>query len=699
MSLQLLPGRPYPQGASYDGSGVNFAIYSENADAIDLCIFDEAGAEVRLPLRERTAFVWHGYVPYLRPGTRYGFRVHGPYDPKRGHRFNPHKLVLDPYAHAVEGIVDVRAPIFGFSSDDPSAPDNRDDAWGVPRAIVCGEEFDWEDDAPPLRPWSETIVYEGHVKGLTKLHPLVPPLHRGTYLGLSSPHVIDHLRSIGVTAVELLPVHEHSDEIALIKRGKTNYWGYSTLSYFAPSQRFASLPGAQVREFKHMVKALHRGGIEVLLDVVYNHTCEGDHLGPTLSLRGIDNRVYYRLQKEDASRYEDFTGCGNTLEMRHPQALRMVMDSLRYWVTEMHVDGFRFDLASSLGRGEGAISRLGTFFDIVFQDPVLSRVKLIAEPWDLGKDGYQVGNFPVNWTEWNGRYRDTVRRFWRGDGGQRADLGFRLTGSADLYGDDGRHPGASINFVTAHDGFTLHDLVAYLRKHNEENGENNRDGSDDNASVNFGVEGETDDEGVRAARRKQVRNFLAMLFFSQGVPMIRAGDEIDRTQRGNNNAYCQDNEISWLSWDLAPHQEELLEFVRKLALLRRTHPVFQRKTFFRGAKVRGVLKDIAWYEADGRELTGADWSESERRTVGLLLSGLGLEQRGPEGQALEDDSFFLAINGSAAAVDFHVPWLGAPWHVLVDTESPKIPQLRKIGEGEKLGLTPRSLALLRLPRV
>ncbi|CAN5818425.1 hypothetical protein BH09MYX1_BH09MYX1_12000 [soil metagenome] len=448
-----------------------------------------------------------------------------------------------------------------------------------------------------------------------------------------------------------------------------------------------------------MVKALHRGGIEVLLDVVYNHSCEGDHLGPTLSLRGVDNEVYYRLLPNDRARYEDFTGCGNTLDTRNPQTLRLVMDSLRYWVTEMRVDGFRFDLASALGRDHGSVSRLGTFFDIVFQDPVLSRVKLIAEPWDLGKDGYQVGDFPVNWTEWNGRYRDTIRRFWRGDRSHRGDLGFRLTGSADLYGDDGRHPGASINFVTAHDGFTLRDLASYEKKHNEANGEENRDGTDDNASVNFGVEGETDDEPITAARRKQERNFLAMLFFSQGVPMIAAGDELARTQGGNNNAYCQDNAVSWLSWELSPEQTELLEFVRKLALLRRTHPVFQRKTFFRGAKVRGTLKDIAWYEEDGREMVGADWNESERRTLGLLLSGDGLEQRGPEGQALEDDSFFLAINGSAAAVQFTVPWLGAPWHVLVDTVSAKIPQLRKLVEKKLLALAPRTVVLLRLPRV
>ncbi len=703
MSFELLPGRPYPQGATFDGAGVNFAIYSENAEAVELCLFDEAGAETRLRLRERTAFVWHGYVPYLRPGARYGFRVHGPWAPARGHRFNPAKLLLDPCARAVDGTVEPRAPIFGHADDAQDTRDERDDAWGVPRAIVCGDEFDWEDDTPPLRAWSDTIVYEAHVKGLTKLAPLVPPLHRGTYLGLASPHVIDHLRSIGVTAIELMPVHEHADEIGLSRRDKTNYWGYSTLSFFAPSQRFAATPGAQVREFKQMVKALHRGGIEVLLDVVYNHTCEGDHLGPTLSLRGVDNRVYYRLFKEDLSRYEDFTGCGNTLDMRHPQTLRLVMDSLRYWVTEMHVDGFRFDLASALGRSEGAIARLGTFFDIVFQDPVLSRVKLVAEPWDLGKGGYQVGNFPVNWTEWNGRYRDTVRRFWRGDAAQRADLGFRLTGSADLYGDDGRHPGASINFVTAHDGFTLRDLVSYERKHNEENGEQNRDGTDDNASTNFGVEGETDDPSVRAARAKQVRNFLAMLFLSQGVPMLTAGDELGRTQRGNNNAYCQDNALSWLDWALDDEKSALLEFVRKLALLRRTHPVFQRKTFFRGAKLKGVLKDIAWYEADGREMTGADWNERERRTLGLLLSGDGLDQRGPEGQALEDDSFFLAINGSASEATFTIPLLPGPehgpWHVLVDTESAKIPQMRKLAPKESLRVGPRSLVLLRLPRV
>ena len=695
----ILAGRPYPQGASFDGGGVNFAIYSEHAHRVDVCIFDEVGIEHQYRLRERTAFVWHGYLPGLRPGARYGFRVHGPYEPAQGHRFNPKKLLVDPYARAVEGTVDAKAPVLGFGATDKVA-DVRDDAWGVPRSIVCGEPFDWGDDAPPLRPWSETMIYEAHVKGLTKLHPMVQPEHRGTYLGLVSPHVIDHPRSLGVTAIELLPVHEHSDEVSIVARGKTNYWGYATLSFFAPSQRFASRPGAQEREFKEMVRALHRGGIEVILDVVYNHTCEGDRLGPTLSLRGVDNRVYYRLKPSDLAEYEDVTGCGNTLDMRNPQVLRLIMDSLRYWVREMHVDGFRFDLASALGREEGAMSRLSTFFDIVFQDPVLSRVKLIAEPWDLGEGGYQVGNFPVNWTEWNGRYRDVIRHVWRGDEGQRPELGYRLTGSADLFADDGRHPGASINFVTAHDGFTLRDLVTYAHKHNEANGEENRDGTSDNSSENFGIEGETDDLDVRELRARHVRNFLVTLFFSQGVPMLTAGDELGRTQRGNNNAYCQDNALSWVDWNLDEERNETLDFVRKLALLRRTHLVFQRRSFFRGAKVKGGdLKDIAWFEPDGTEMVNGHWDDASRCAIGLLLSGDGLIERGPTGQILEDDTFFLALNPEPKPMLFVLPKLAHAWEVLVDTRSAKVPAMRTLEPGESLLLLERSCALLRMPRI
>jgi isoamylase len=699
--MRVLPGRPFPQGATWDGEGTNFALYSENATAVTLCIFDELGAETRLPLEERTAFVWHGYVPEVRPGTRYGYRIAGPYDPKRGHRFNPQKLVVDPYAHALDGKVDPRAPIFGFDADDPEEPDDRDDAWGVPKSIVVDRRFDWEGDTLPKTPWSETVIYELHVKGISKQHPLVVRELRGTYAGLASEPIVSHLVSLGVTAVELMPVHECMDESHLLRRGAPNYWGYSTLGYFAPDQRFAHRPGGQVVEFKQMVRTLHRAGIEVLLDVVYNHTCEGDHTGPTVSLRGIDNAVYYRLRPGERDLYEDFTGCGNTLDMMHPQSLKLVMDSLRYWVTEMHVDGFRFDLASALGREEGAMSRLSTFFDIIYQDPVLSTVKLVAEPWDVGEGGYQVGNFPVNWTEWNGKYRDTVRRFWRGDKGQLADLGYRLTGSSDLFGDDGRHPGASVNFVTAHDGFTMRDLVSYEKKHNEGNGENNQDGSDDPTSFNCGVEGDTRDEGVLVLRARQVRNFFATLLLSQGVPMIESGDEVGKTQRGNNNAYVQDNPISWLDWELPPDARELEEFVRKLVHFRRAHPAFQRKTFFRGERVRGISRDIVWLTEAGVELTGEDWRDPARRAVGLLLAGDELEGRSDLGHPLLDDTFYLALNASDGSVDFVVPEADAPdvpWDVVVDTATSKIPVMRRVRPRERLALVTKSFVLLRRPR-
>ncbi len=698
---RVLPGKAYPQGAVWDGGGVNFALYSEHAERVELCLFDDEGVETRLPLEERTAFVWHGYVPDLWPGQRYGYRVHGPYDPARGHRFNPNKLVVDPYALAIDGDFDYDAPIFGFDEAHEAAPDLRDSARGVPRSVVVDTRFDWHDDAPPDIAWSETVIYELHVKGMTQAHSAIPPSLRGSYLGLASPQVLEHLRALGVTAIELMPVHHHMDEPALARRGMHNYWGYSTLGYFAPDQRFATGRGHQVHEFKEMVRRIHAAGLEVLLDVVYNHSCEGDHLGPTVSLRGIDNAVYYHLRASDPSRYDDFTGCGNTLNMMHPQTLKMVMDSLRYWVTEMHVDGFRFDLASALGREGAAMSRMATFFDIVFQDPVLSRVKLIAEPWDVGDDGYQVGNFPVSWTEWNGRYRDTVRRFWRGEPGHVADLGYRLTGSADLFGSDGRHPSASINFITAHDGFTLRDLVSYRHKHNEQNGEQNRDGTNDNASDNYGVEGETDDQEVLAVRARQVRNFFATLLFSQGVPMITAGDEVGRSQRGNNNAYCQDNELSWMNWELTPGKEELLAFVSKLVLLRRSHPIFQRHTFFRGERAAGTeLKDIAWFTPRGTEMTAGDWAEPEHHTIGLLLSGDGVGARSPQGQVLEDDTFFLALNAGLRSVDFVVPPIGGePWEVLVDTASAKVPAMRRIFGGSQLPLVGRSVALLRRPRV
>jgi isoamylase len=684
-----MPGRPFPQGATWDGEGTNFALYSENATGVFLCLFDELGVETQVRLPERTAFVWHGYLPRVGPGQRYGFRVEGPHAPERGHRFNPRKLLVDPYAHSIEGKADTRAPMF---------QDDRDDAWGVPKSVVVDRRFDWEGDLKPNVPWSETVIYELHVKGVSKLHGQVPRELRGTYLGLASEPIISHLVSLGVTTVELMPVHEHMDEPPLQKRNMTNYWGYSTLGFFAPEQRYASKLGRQVREFKEMVRALHHAGLEVLVDVVYNHTCEGDHEGPIVCLRGIDNSVYYRLKKDHLDLYEDFTGCGNTLNMMHPQALKLVMDSLRYWATEMHVDGFRFDLASALGRELGAMSRMSTFFDIIYQDPVLSRVKLVAEPWDVGEGGYQVGNFPIQWTEWNGKYRDTVRRFWRGDPAQIADLGYRLTGSSDLFQDDGRHPGASINFVTAHDGFTMRDLVSFEKKHNEGNGEDNHDGASDNASFNCGVEGDSQDPRVVELRARHVRNFFATLLLSQGVPMIESGDEIGRTQQGNNNAYVQDNPISWLEWELFPEQRELLDFVRKLILLRRAHPAFQRTTFFRGARGHGSVRDIVWYTQAGVEMTAADWSDPARRAVGLLLAGNAIDAKTDLGDPLSDDTFFLALNASESSVGFVIPGSGtSPWEVVVDTATSRIPVMRRLAANDSLVLVAKSLVLLRKP--
>ena len=602
---RLKPGRSHPLGATLDPAGVNFAVFSRNATRLELCLFNELGEEERLPMRAGAAHVWHLYVEGAGNGQRYGYRAHGPYEPARGHRFNAYKLLVDPYARALAGKVDYRAPVAGYAPPVPGEKasdlvlDVRDDAWGVPRSVVVDPSFDWEGDQPPEIPWPDTVLYELQVKSFTRRHKLVPSELRGTYLGVASDATIAHLKSIGVTAVELMPVHEATDEISVARRGMTNYWGYSTLGFFAPDQRFSTRPadhGSQVREFKEMVEAAPpRAGSEVVLDVVYNHTCEGDRFGPTLSFRGLDNAAYYRLAPDDLGRYVDFSGCGNTLNVTEPQTLKLIMDSLRYWVLEMHVDGFRFDLAPTLARDLEHMDKLSAFFDIIHQDPVLSVVKLIAEPWDLGTQGYQVGNFPVLWSEWNGRYRDTVRRFWLGDRSRVGDLGYRLTGSSDLYGDDGRRPHASINFITAHDGMTLRDLVSYSKKHNEANGERNEDGTTDDASFNFGVEGETSDPEILRARARQQRNLLATLLVSQGVPMIYSGDEIGRTQRGNNNAYVQDNLVSWLDWDLDPPRRELLAFVQRLAALRRAHPSFRRRAFLRGEPIgRTSMKDATW---------------------------------------------------------------------------------------------------------
>ena len=683
MTTTLRPGRHAPLGATFDGEGVNFAVYSENASGMDLCLFDENGRETKIPLFEQTMHVWHGYVPGLRPGQRYGFRAHGDYDPKRGRRFNRHKLLVDPYARAIDGKVDYTQPVFSYAGspfpgfggtkDPPAeeAADLRDDAKGIPKSVVVDERFDWEGDRHPRIPWADTVLYEAHLKGTSMLHPDVPTKIRGTYLGFGSMPIIDHLRRLGVTTVELLPIHEANDEWSVASRGKQNYWGYSTLGFLAPDQRFASVRGAQVVEMKQMVKALHRANIEVVLDVVYNHTGEGDHLGPTLSLRGLDNETYYRLRPNERSRYEDYTGCGNSLNMLHPQTLKLIMDSLRYWVTEMHIDGFRFDLASTLAREQGdGVDRLSAFFDIIHQDPILSNVKLIAEPWDLGHGGYQVGNFPVLWTEWNGRYRDAVRQFWTGASWTLGEMGYRLTGSSDLYEDDGRRPHASINFITAHDGFTLRDLVTYEKKRNEANGEGNRDGWDDNKAWNCGVEGETDDEKINALRLRQQKNFLLTLIISQGVPMITAGDEMGKTQRGNNNPFVQDNEVSWLDWDLDEARTGLLELVRDIVAFRRRHPVFRRPRFLRGRHIAGSeLPDIAWFHPEGREMKAEDWQSPERATIGLLLAGDALDWRDARGEPVIDDSFLVLLNGSRDTVPFKLPpmeW-GRRWAKRIDT--------------------------------
>ncbi len=702
MSFSLRPGRPGPLGATFDGHGVNFALFSENARAVTLCLFDAEGREERILLRERTAYVFHGYVPGILPGQRYGYRVDGRYEPAAGHWFNPQKLVLDPYARAVLGKVDHRGPVRAFAGrPEEQRKDEHDDAPFVPRAIVVQDDFDWGNVPRPDVPWPDAVVYEAHVKGFTKTHPDIPEAIRGTYLGLAHPAAIAHLKGLGVTTLELLPVHECATEAPVALRGMTNYWGYSTLGFFAPDQRFASRPGEQVTEWKQMVRALHAAGIEVVLDVVYNHTCEGDLLGPSISLRGIDNRTYYRLKPQNPLLYEDYSGCGNALNMLHPQVLKLIMDSLRYWVTVMGVDGFRFDLASTLAREAASVDKLSAFFDIVHQDPILSNVKLIAEPWDLGEGGYQVGNFPILWTEWNGRYRDTTRRFWCADAGQIGDLGFRLTGSSDLYEDDGRHPHASINFITAHDGFTIRDLVSYQKKRNQSNGEDNRDGSDDNASWNCGVEGETADPAVNELRRRQQRNLLATLLLSQGVPMITSGDEMGKTQGGNNNPYCQDNEISWLDWRLDDARRAQLAWTSDLVALRAREPVFRRRQFLRGERVAGSLsKDIAWFRCDGAEMSLTDWQKPERAAIALLLAGDALGWMDDAGHEVVGDSFLLVMNASAAEIVFRVPaaeW-GESWEIVFDTKEETFPPLAKVTilePGDNRALVPHSVILLR----
>jgi isoamylase len=706
---EVWPGSPTPLGAHWDGTGTNFALWSAGANAVDLCLFDDDGAEHRHRLQETTHQVWHGRLPGIAPGQRYGYRVHGGYDPGSGSRYNPAKLLLDPYARAVDGDLTLHPALFGYVESAPEGgraealADPRDSAPYVPRGVVVHDSFPWDGDRPPATQWSDTVIYEVHVKGATMRHPDVPPALRGTYAGLAHPAFVAHLQALGVTAVELLPVHHFVSEPHLLRRGLTNYWGYNTLGYFAPHAAYSSVGsgGRQVTEFKAMVKALHAAGIEVILDVVYNHTAEGDHTGPTLSFKGIDNGGYYRLAGDDPSRYTDYTGCGNTLDVRRPAVLGLLMDSLRYWVTEMHVDGFRFDLASALARSMHDVDRLSAFFDVVHQDPVVSQVKLIAEPWDVGEGGYQVGNFPPLWTEWNGKYRDTVRDVWSGAHVGVRDLAYRLTGSSDLYRSDGRRPFASINFVTAHDGFTLADLVTYQRKRNEANGEDNRDGESHNRNWNCGVEGPTDDPEVRELRARQVRNHLATLLLSTGVPMLTAGDELGRTQEGNNNAYCQDNEISWIDWGAV--DEDLLAFVARVVDLRRSSPVLRQQAFFEGHEIPGTggTRDLAWFAPGGEQLTTADWFDTGLQTVGMYLDGRGIRHRDERGRPVQDDSYLLQVHAGPEPVTVRLP--GSPWsdgyEFVVSTEfatgAPPRPAIVAPGP---LEMPARSLALLRVLR-
>ncbi len=682
---KLLPGKPYPQGATWDGVGVNFSIYSEGATGVELCLFDKDNHEAAesYQLRETTGSVWHGYLPGVKMGQLYGYRLCGPYNPDQGQRFNCHKLLIDPYARALSGTVNWDAPVFGYKpGGDDSVIDDQDSAWGVPKSVVTASHFDWENDRPPGIPFHDSIIYEAHVKGMTARCPDVPEELRGTYAGLAFPTTIDYLKKLGITAVELMPVHAFLDDEYLVRKGLRNYWGYNTINFFSPEARYSSSGdrGEQVGEFKSMVKNLHRAGIEVILDVVYNHTAEGNHLGPTLSFKGIDNPVYYRLT-ENLRYCMDYTGTGNTLNVRHPQVLKLVMDSLRYWVLEMHVDGFRFDLAAALARELHEVDRLSSFFDIINQDPVISQVKLIAEPWDVGEGGYQVGKFPALWAEWNGKYRDTVRRYWKGDPGQLAELGYRLTGSSDLYQRDGRHPAASVNFITAHDGFTMFDLVSYDQKHNENNGEENRDGADDNHSWNHGAEGPTDDPAVIQLRQRQIRNFLVTLLFSQGVPMICGGDEIGRTQNGNNNGYAQDNETSWYNWQLDDQRKSILLLTQKLIAFRKEHPNLHRRKFFQDrpidpSRVPGVeiaggrVQDISWLRPDGLEMTEEEWHSPWIRALGLRLSGEVLDDVNGVGEPIRDDTFLLLINSHHEDLQFKLPSVSHReicWELCFDT--------------------------------
>ena len=703
--MQPWPGSPYPLGATYDGAGTNFALFSEVAERVELCLFDESGAETRVRLPEVDGFVHHGYLLNVNPGQRYGYRVHGPHDPARGLRCNPNKLLLDPYAKAVTGTVDWDQSLFGYQFDNPDERNEADSAGHTMLGVVVNPFFDWAHDRSPNIPYNETVIYEAHVRGLTMRHPDIPEELRGTYAGLAHPVMIDYLNTLGVTAVELMPVHQFLHDHGLTERGLRNYWGYNTFAYFAPHDDYATVsgPGSQVQEFKAMVRALHEAGIEVILDVVYNHTAEGNQLGPTLSMRGIDNEAYYRLVEDDKRFYMDYTGTGNSLNVRSPHTLQLIMDSLRYWVLEMHVDGFRFDLAATLAREFYDVDRLSTFFDLVQQDPVISQVKLIAEPWDVGPGGYQVGNFPPLWTEWNGQFRDTVRDFWRGEHATLGEFASRITGSSDLYQDDGRRPYASINFVTAHDGFTLNDLVSYNDKHNEANGEDSRDGANDNRSWNCGAEGPTDDDKVNQLRARQRRNLMATLLLSQGVPMLLHGDELGRTQHGNNNAYCQDNELSWVDWSLLAENGELVDFTSAVVDLRHSHPVFRRRRFFAGRPIRKgeELRDIAWFTPSGEEMSEQDWESGFGRSIMVFLNGDGIGDLDRRGERVRDDSFLLCFNAHDDDIDMSMPanGYGREWTVVLDTYTGAVANGEGPGasftEGGVLTVPSRSLIVLQ----
>ena len=686
--MRVLPGSPSPVGATWDGKGVNFAIYSENATGVVLCLLD-GDKEECIPLRERTGFVWHGYLPGVQPGQEYGFRVDGPWEPEKGLRFNKRNLLMDPYAKALADLTDWDKGVFSYdmASGDDLKPQEADQR-GAPRAVVIDQSFDWEDDRPPAIPFHKSIFYEVHVRGATITHPEVPENLRGTFGGLATEPMIRHFKELGITAVELLPIHAYVDDKFLLDKGLKNYWGYNSIAFFAahPLYREKNIAGAGIRELKETVKKLHRAGIEVILDVVYNHTAEGNHMGPTFSLKGIDNPTYYRLVADEPRHYFDYTGTGNSLNVRHPQTLQLIMDSLRYWIAECHIDGFRFDLASALARSLHDVDQLSSFFTVIRQDPVISRVKLIAEPWDVGDGGYQVGNFPTGWAEWNGKYRDSIRSFWRGLGANAAEIGYRLTGSSDLYAGNGRAPFASVNFIVAHDGFSLADLVAYNDKHNEANGEDNRDGADDNASWNCGVEGPTDDPATLKLRARQMRNLMATMLLSQGIPMICGGDEFARSQGGNNNAYCQDDAISWFDWSFDDEQKALLAFTSKLVALRRDHPALHRAKFFHGRQIHGTdVRDVMWYRHDGEEMTDQDWNNPGTASLGLFLAGLGINDVDENGEPYVDDDFFLILNGSETDLQFALPQASVGghdtrWRLLVDTNDDNAEETKVLGE-------------------